>query len=820
LIHDPGSCAVHSTLYRQFSPLLSQIFESFLLLRLTSIFLLFTVSPFVTAQSSGTTPNGASSVHHSSTAATRHVQKGSDPQLELDKRLAASRAALQTGDPEEVKAASQKVIAFALQQIAELRMVEEAFSQAVDLYQQSVTFEDVPYKHLRLALADLQVKKPDDALAEAQKVLFSDPQNAIAWRFEGSAWMQRKDYTQAAEALAHSLKLQGDSETAYNLAICFLAQHQKDKAQLVFSDIAKNLGDTANVHLMVGRAYREQNYPDDAEREFRRAIAINPKEAHAHYFLGLLLLMRNEWMPTPEVRDLFHAELGVNARDYLANYLLGMFASNEKRYEESDAYLAVAAEGFPDWPEPSLYMGLNAFGRQDYTAAEALLRKAIWITGNDESRSDYDIRRGYIALGRIAIAAGRKQEAEADFAKSRQLLDLALRASQQNVSSILVSQGGTAGMGAVVPLLQKQQERQAISDAYVGSSADEVDLSGVKLSDEDKRQAEQEERYLRQVLGSTFNDLGASEARSGEFSAAFAHFQQAANWDANVAGLNRNLGVAAFKVGNYKTAILALTRQLEQEPKDEAAREMLALSYFAINDYQAATKAFSPLGDSALNQIGIAYPWAASLAKIGETKQSAAILTALERQQLAPETLFLIGQTWSEIHDYAHAVDTFRRVLTLNPEFPKAHYSAGLACIYQGRAAEAQSELESELKLFPDDNDAKYNLAYAYLLQSEPTKATALLEAVIASNPSHADAQYQLGKILLDDGKIAEAIQHLEQAERASPEKDYVHYQLQTAYRKEARPQDAERELELYKQIKAKNLEKTLPRPSPPVASQ
>jgi tetratricopeptide (TPR) repeat protein len=811
---------VHSRLYRLFALLLTQTFESLLLLRLAAISLLLAALPLAAAQNSGTVPPHAPPLHHPSSEATRNTQKGSDTQAELDKRLAASRAALQGGDPEGVKAASQKVIAFALQQIAELRMVEGAFPQSVDLYQQSISFEDLPYKHLRLALANLEAKKPDDALAEAQKVLFSDPQNAIAWRFEGSAWMQRKDYGRAAEALAHSLKLQGDPETAYNLANCFLAQHQKDKAQLVFSDIAKNLGDTGNVHLMVGRAYREQNYLDDAEREFRKAIAIDAKEPHAHYFLGLLLLMRNQWIPTPEVRDLLHAELSVNSRDYLANYLLGMFASNEKRYEESDRYLAIAAEAFPDWPEPSLYMGLNAFGRQDYTKAESLLRNAIRITGNDESRSDYDIRRGYIALGRIALAAGRKREAEADFAKSRQLLDIALKASQQTVSTILAAQGDIAGMGAVVPLLEKRQEQQAISDAYFGSSADEVDLSSVKLSDEEKQQAEQEEKYLRQVLGSSFNDLGASEARSARFAAAFAHFQQAANWDANVAGLNRNLGVAAFKVGNHKTAILALTRQVEQDPNDGAAREMLALSYFFVNDYQAAAKAFSPLGDSALNQIGIAYPWAASLAKIGEAKQSAAILTALEQQQLPPETLFLIGQTWSEIHDYAHAVQTFRRVLTLNAEFPKAHYSAGLACIYQGRPAEAQAEFESELKLFPDDNDAKYNLAYAYLLQSERAKATVLLEAVIASNPSHADAQYQLGKIFLDNGKIAEAIQHLEQAERASPEKDYVHYQLQTAYRKEARPQDAERELGLYKQIKAKNLEKTLPRPSPPVASQ
>ena len=740
--------------------------------------------------------------------------------MELDLRLAAERAALQTGDPQAIKATDRKVIAFALQQIAELRMVEGAFPQAIELFRQSIDFEDLPIKHLRIALADLQTKKPDDALSEAEKVLFSDPANAIAWRFEGSAWMQRKEYGRAAEALARSLKLRGDSETAYNLAICFLAQHQKDRAQLVFSDIANNLGDTANVHLMFGRAYRDQNYLDDAEREFRRAVTINPKEPHAHYFLGLLLLMRNEWIPTPEVRELFRAELGVNPRDYLAQYLLGMFASGDKNYEESDRYLTIAAEGFPDWPEPPLYMGLNAYGREDYVIAEKLIRKAIQITGSDESRSDYDIRRGYIALGRIASASGRKQEAEEDFAKSRQLLYTALKASQQNVSSIIASQGGTAGMGAVVPLLEKRQEQEAISEGFTGAVTDEVDLSKVKLSQQEKQQAEQEEKYLRHILGSSFNDLGTSEARAGEFSAALSHFQQAANWDAEVPGLNRNLGVAAFKMGDYKAAISALSKQIEQNPQDAAVRAMLGISYFSINDYRNAVKTFAPLGDSISTQVGIAYPWAASLARIGETRQSASILTALEQQQLPADTLFLIGQTWSAIGEYDHAINSFHRALAVDPGMPKAHYSAGLAYIYQGHPAEAQAELEAELKLFPDDNDASYNLAYSYLLQSNRAKATALFEAVVASNPAHADAQYQLGKILLDDGKIREAVEHLEQAERASPEKDYVHYQLQAAYRKDARPQDAERELELYKQTKAKNLEKSTPRPAVPVTSQ
>jgi hypothetical protein len=56
-------------------------------------------------------------------------------------------------------------------------------------------------------------------------------------------------------------------------------------------------------------------------------------------------------------------------------------------------------------------------------------------------------------------------------------------------------------------------------------------------------------------------------------------------------------------------------------------------------------------------------------------------------------------------------------------------------------------------------------------------------------------------------------VAHLEAAARALPQSDYVHYQLQAAYRKESRTAEADRELQIYKELKAKNRELTVPRP-------
>ena len=91
--------------------------------------------------------------------------------------------------------------------------------------------------------------------------------------------------------------------------------------------------------------------------------------------------------------------------------------------------------------------------------------------------------------------------------------------------------------------------------------------------------------------------------------------------------------------------------------------------------------------------------------------------------------------------------------------------------------------------------------------QAKEDDAVALFREVVDAHPDYANAQYQLGKILLDRGQVADAVGYLETAARLSPQTDFMHYQLQAAYRKEERIADADRELEIYKQIKAKSRE-------------
>ena len=84
---------------------------------------------------------------------------------------------------------------------------------------------------------------------------------------------------------------------------------------------------------------------------------------------------------------------------------------------------------------------------------------------------------------------------------------------------------------------------------------------------------------------------------------------------------------------------------------------------------------------------------------------------------------------------------------------------------------------------------------------------------MLARNPEHPEANYELGKELMSEAKSADAVPYLEAAARLKPQFEPVHYQLQSAYRASGRTEDADREAKIYRELKTKSRNITLPPP-------
>lgn len=716
------------------------------------------------------------------------------------------------GDPAQVAYASELVIALAMRELGQIRLLESGDAQAAELYSRSLNFENIPDTRIDLAIAYLQGRQYDKAIEEADRALLDDPNNARAFQVLGRAWTLKNDYPRAARALVRAAEISPTLENLYTSATALLATKtavDRQQADQAFAQMMKLAGESGSLHVMFGRAYRDAGDLPAAIREFETAIRLDTRTPHAHYFLGLAHLAANEWVPTPEVRAEFLKELEFYPRDYLANYMLGFVASAERRYEESAKYLKVATTVNPEAPDPWLYLGLNAFAQNDMSKAEMYFRKAIQFTGSDYSRNNYQIRRAYIDLGRILATSGRKQEAQPYLEKARELQNQVLQTSQQGMASHFMQEGAdTASAAVVMPSTPEDNAPFGLSasDAVDPFAQIQPDvMAHANLTDEQKHEAEAQEKQLRAVLAQSFSDLATSDAIRKDYAAAVGYYQEAEHWDPTYSGLMRNLGVAAFRAQNYPEAVRGLNSALAANPNDAPARAMLGMAFVAQDKYKEATQTFGPLGKKGMQDAAAGYAWALALTRLGELPRATEVLEEFEKEERPNDMLMLVGRLWLEIADYARAVAAFHHLLQNDPSYPKAHYFAGQAYLRWQHWEEAAREFAAELALVPTDPDAKYNLGFVYLQLSRAGDAEKLFQEVVAADPEHANAQYEYGKMLMDHGDLQNAIGHLEIAARLSPQTDYVHYQLQAAYRKDGRIADADRELDIYKKIKARS---------------
>ena len=110
------------------------------------------------------------------------------------------------------------------------------------------------------------------------------------------------------------------------------------------------------------------------------------------------------------------------------------------------------------------------------------------------------------------------------------------------------------------------------------------------------------------------------------------------------------------------------------------------------------------------------------------------------------------------------AVESYRRVLDLVPDWVDAHINLGVALYQMGRADEARAEFLSAVDLDPLNGISRYNL----------------------------------GCVLEEQGEIDQAIEHLRRAVRALPAHADVHFNLALAYEKRGERRLAREQWVLY----------------------
>ena len=156
---------------------------------------------------------------------------------------------------------------------------------------------------------------------------------------------------------------------------------------------------------------------------------------------------------------------------------------------------------------------------------------------------------------------------------------------------------------------------------------------------------------------------------------------------------------------------------------------------------------------------------------------------------------------------YEQAAQRFFEATDLDPNDPAPYLFLGKISsgAIRNLAGYAQ-RLERFAQLHPDSAWANYY--YAATLTGTPLKAQALLERAVRLDPKLGEAFLLLGISYADDGNFPNAISAYQSAIAANAQLEEAHYRLAMAYRKTGDTSKAQKEIELYQELRRQSAEK------------
>ena len=723
-------------------------------------------------------------------------ESGAVPTAVLEREIAAAEASLRGGEVQSAESHYRSALVEGWLLMGILDRIDGRVKEAREAFlQASTSGVDDRLALLSLAIAELQLGRASHAVEVLTRLRRRDPKDVETRRLLAQALAVAGQPKQAlAELQALYAEHPTDLELAFALATACLQQQRVDDASRLFAEIlrARPLPQT---HVLIGRVYRDQGEYGRARRELRAALAQDPRVLRAHYYLGLAAVRERGIAALDEAIAEFQEELKLAPYDPITNLELGMALVETQRPEEAIAPLELVSKLDPTQARVLYYLGRARLGMGQPQEAVTLLQQALELA-RSQGAADVAFKVIHLALGQALRRVGRAEEAAVQIAEAERLSAGGAEKEREQMARYMA--GGTY-----------ESEKPATSPAVpVIEASPLADLPGPERLALEKRVAS--------ALARVYLNLGVMQVRGERFARAAELFEQAKALDPDFPQLQSSLGVAYFNARQFQQATAPLSRALSASPDDAALKRMLAMAYLESQDHAKAADLLR--GDPELERNpSLQFAYGLALVRSGRTSEAEVVFARLfARNGASAELSELLGEAYAQQGDFDKAVEAFQRALRLQPDALRANAGLGVIYLRQGKHAEAEAALRAEIARSPGDLQSQQNLAVVLEAEQRSEDAIPLLRAVLQAKPEFADARYELGKILLAQGNAQEAVEHLAAAARLAPQDANNHYQLGRAYQKLGRTDEAQKEFDLFRDLKAAQRQKESPGAAPP----
>ena len=227
--------------------------------------------------------------------------------------------------------------------------------------------------------------------------------------------------------------------------------------------------------------------------------------------------------------------------------------------------------------------------------------------------------------------------------------------------------------------------------------------------------------------------LGLLEARQEHYKEAVPLYRKALALQPSMPSLRLNLGLALFKAGELKQAIVdfqpLLAKAQAGSPEAQRLTILLGMAHYGVDDYVPASHYLKEAAARDPQNLQLRLALAHSCLW---SKQYQCVLDAyhemLTLNAESAEVDMLAGEAEDAMKDYDAAIEQFRAAIKANPKEPEVHFGLGYILWTQRRYPDAATEFQVELANNPGHAQALEYLGDADIQMNHPELAPALLK--------------------------------------------------------------------------------------------
>jgi tetratricopeptide (TPR) repeat protein len=607
----------------------------------------------------------------------------------------------------------------------------------------------------------------------------------------GNSRIQIGDYVKASALYDEALALTPDAPAVHRdfasaaLEAGDLARAEREAGALV-SDSANDSKSLAEGHRILGRVLHKMNRDQEARKELEAAVAINPSFAN-EYELAVVCLNLDDEQCAVQIFDGLEASAGDRPALHMQ---FGRAYANSNFTPRAVVEFKKAIAEDPHYPGAHYCVAaaLLAAGEDEKTFAEAEteLKEELAISPNDfmtyaalgkvaanyhrTAEAERYLKHAivlnpknpdaYLYLGQMYFDANRTTEAEANL---RQAIKLTTDTSR-NYFQI---QKAHFLLGRI--LMQQHREEEAHAEMQIAHALSDKafnkersKLAGV-MTDKgptiDPSSAQTEPTTSSPASPRAADPAAVSKQRAFERQVAPA-----------IADSYNNLGAITASANNYADAVKYFKRAVAWNPSLAAADHNLGRAAFMASDFADAAPALSRSLRSHPGDSGI-------------------------RSALAMSHFM--------IHQYSACIDDLKAAGDSVKSNPQTQYIYAESLVKTGQVTLGKERLEALEAAHPEIAEVHRGLGEVAELRKDWQTAIKELVQAVQLNAKDPETHYDLGKAELAMGNTPGAIGELEDAVHMMPSEASYHEELATAYERDFRMADSEREHRAAKQLES-----------------